>query len=358
MGQLSVVLPADLAVTDVQEELWGVPGASVHNRERVCSDQADEREGCASSAGEAPFITLPASCSEPLRTLLTVTSDGQPPVAANATALSRDSGGNLQPLGGCEVVPFAPRIAVNAENMAAAPSAVAIAVEVPQYEGARVIASAALRALRLEFPPGLTLNPASGSWLTGCSRSAVGLETVGGVSPANFNEDDAGCPGSSKVGSAKLSSPLVDHPIEGSINVAAPSNVLGGGHFAFYLVIEDAETGTILKIPGTLEADPSDGRLTALITELPQLPFGEMLLEFDGGSRATLVNPPVCGSYATEATLIPSTESFSPPVTRTSSLSLSRVHTAGHVHRRKPSATQRRPSSRGPKTLAPAATHP
>lgn len=133
-----------------------------------------------------------------------------------------------------------------------------------------------------------------------------------------FDESPADCPPSARLGSVALLTPLVEHELEGGIYLASPSsNPLGAG-LAIYVVIEDAATGTLLKIPGRLEADPSDGRLTAVIPNMPPLPFTELRLEFSGGARAPLVNPPTCGTYSTEATFTPSTAPFGRPVTRTS----------------------------------------
>jgi hypothetical protein len=322
-AELSAVLPSNVPITDVEEELWGVPADPAHDDERTCPNEASPGAGCPSSVGEASLITLPASCSNPLQTVLTATSYDQPPITAVAAAFSADAGGNPRPLAGCEAVPFEPRFAIATEGAALAPSGVNLGLEVPQYGGTKVLAAASLAALRLEFPDGLVLNPAAGAWLSGCFASAVGLQSAPGVSPADFNEDVAGCPGSSKLGSVKLSTPLVDHQLEGSIYLADPSDNPFGVRFAIYLVVEDPVTGTVLKIPGRLDADPSDGRLTAVIPEMPQLPFSQMQLEFAGGPQGLLVDPARCGDYATEATFTPSTAPFSPPVTRTSAFTVS-----------------------------------
>jgi hypothetical protein len=69
-----------------------------------------------------------------------------------------------------------------------------------------------------------------------------------------------------------------------------------GTLLAVYLVARGP--GLIVKLAGRVESDALSGRLTATFDELPQLPFSAVRLAFDGGPRAVLVNPPVCGSYA------------------------------------------------------------
>jgi hypothetical protein len=59
----------------------------------------------------------------------------------------------------------------------------------------------------------------------------------------------------------------------------------------------------IVKLPGTVAANPSTGQLTATFKENPQLPFSDLKLHFHGGPRAPLANPQTCGSFATSSTL-------------------------------------------------------
>ncbi len=306
--RLRMVLPSEPAIVDVEEEIWGVPADPAHDPERVCRDAEEAEEGCSSEAAERPLLTLPASCAEPLRTILTAVSADEPKRVAVATAFSRDAGGNPSPLAGCDAVPFDPRLTLQIGGSASAPTSLAIGLEVPQYEGAE-LAAASLAALQVDFPQGLALNPSAGAWLSGCPPSAIGAA--------------GSCPASSRLGSVKMWTPMVDHPLNGSIYLATPSENPFGSRYVIYLVIEDEATGTVLKIPGRLEADPEDGRLGATIADLPQIPFERLELEFAGGSRAPLAAPPICGEYPAEAVLTPSTAPFALPVTRTAAFALS-----------------------------------
>ncbi len=61
--------------------------------------------------------------------------------------------------------------------------------------------------------------------------------------------------------------------------------------------------GLIVKLAGRVDSDPLSGQLTATFDDVPQLPFSAVRLSFDGGPRAVLVNPPLCGRYAARAEL-------------------------------------------------------
>jgi hypothetical protein len=323
--RLSGTLPPDQPLVEAEEEIWGVPASPAHDQQRTCWIEGEEfLHGCPAGSTEQALLTLPGSCVAPLRTTLTATSLGPPQETALATAFSRDAGGNPQPLVGCESVPFDPRLTTSTDGAALVPTGLVVGVEVPQHAGVGVTASAMLAGLRLELPQGLALNPSAGPTLGECSPDEIGLQSAPGVQPPVFGEVSSACPPASRIGSVQLRSPLIEHPLVGSIYFATPGANPSSARYAFYLLIEDEETGTVLKVPGRLEADSETGRLTALIPELPQLPFEDLELEFGGGPRAPLVSPAECGRYTTEATFTPSTAPFGSAVDRSAALTLDR----------------------------------
>jgi hypothetical protein len=302
--RLTVRLPSSPAVIEVEEELWGVPANQAHDAERSCGGAS---EGCSSEGIESPLITLPTSCSEAMRATLTAVSVDQPPVAVVATALSTDSAGNPRPLAGCESAPFDPRLTVNNDGDALAPTGLNIALETSQYEGSEQ-AAAALSALRIDFPEGLALNLSAASWLTGC--------------PLDVFEGPGTCPGSSRLGTVTLRTPLVDHPLHGSIYLASPAGSPSANRYGIYLTVDDEASGVSLRIPGSLAADDETGRLDITIPELPQFPFEELEIKIAGGARAPLTAPSTCGTYLTEATFTPSSAPFSPLVSRSAAFGI------------------------------------
>lgn len=305
--RFEMALPPEPAIVDLEEELWGTPADPAHDPERSCLDsQGGHFEGCFSEAEEQPFLTLPASCAEPLRTTLTAVSLADPPEVVEATALSRDAGGNPRPLAGCDSVPFDPGLSLRGASTASAPTPLSLQLDVPQDESGE-LASASLAVLDLELPPGVSLNPAAGSWLGGCSVAQL--------------EGPSGCPASSTLGSVELRTPPIDHPLKGSIFLGVPTGGPGDPEHAIYLVIEDEETGTTIKVRGRLRADLEDGRLGVVIADLPQIPLEELDLDLSGGPRAPLAAPPQCGEYSAQVTFTPSSAPFAPSVPATSPLS-------------------------------------
>jgi hypothetical protein len=73
-----------------------------------------------------------------------------------------------------------------------------------------------------------------------------------------------------------------------------------------------------VKIRGTVTPDPATGQVTTTFDENPELPFSELKLHLNGGSRATLANPSACGPYSAEADFTPWSSPFTPNATPTS----------------------------------------
>lgn len=318
--QLESTVPPQPAVVDVEEEIWGVPADSRHDPARIClSPEGGLVEGCSSGAAEKPLLTLPASCAAPMRTDLYAVATG--PLVDAATAFSRDAGGNARPLSGCESVPFEPRFSAELSGFALAPTSLRLGLEVPHYDGP--VEAAAVGGVKLELPSGLALNPSAGAWVTGCPSAAVGPVSAQGAEAPVLDASPAACPSTSRIGSVRVDTPLIDHALAGAIYLGEPGTNPFGARYAIYLAIEDDATGTILKIPGSLEPDPGDGRLTVNIPAMPQLPFDDLTLEIDGGARSPLAAPPNCGRYSAEAIVTPSTSPFRQAVVRTSSFAVS-----------------------------------
>jgi hypothetical protein len=66
-----------------------------------------------------------------------------------------------------------------------------------------------------------------------------------------------------------------------------------------------ADTGVNLKVRGKVEANPATGQLTAVFKNTPQLPFEKLEVELNGGPRAPLANPAVCGAATTTTDFTP-----------------------------------------------------
>src|SRR6202043_463657 len=63
--------------------------------------------------------------------------------------------------------------------------------------------------------------------------------------------------------------------------------------------------GVNIKVPGEVSANPATGQLTTKFLDNPQLPFSNLEVHLNGGPRAPLANPAVCGVATTSADFTP-----------------------------------------------------
>ena len=125
-------------------------------------------------------------------------------------------------------------------------------------------AAAHLRNARVTLPEGLTINPSGADGLDGCTDVQLGLKTNSPI----------GCPDGAKIGSVTARTPLLDDPVDGAIYVRSQNSddPASGEMFRVALVIDDPERGLLIKLPGSVKADPATGRLQATFEDNPQLP--------------------------------------------------------------------------------------
>ncbi|HEX8752997.1 MAG TPA: hypothetical protein VF731_06230 [Solirubrobacterales bacterium] len=237
-----------------------------------------------------PFVSNPTACGSPLATGAASTFY-QAPGAAPATALSAPTAWT-----GCDQLPFAPSLRLRPRNENAdSPTGLDVDLHLPQSQDPENLTSAGLKAATVTLPEGLVVNPAGAGGLGACSEAEFEPH---GAAPAR-------CPDSAKIGTVEIDSPLLDHPLPGSVYVATPHRNPFGTLLAMYLAVEDPVTGITVKLPARVDPDPATGRLTVTVPENPQLPFEDVKLNLFGGPRSALKTPQGCGTYATAATLTP-----------------------------------------------------
>src|SRR5690606_27587324 len=149
--------------------------------------------------------------------------------------------------------------------------------------------TAHLKKAVVTLPEGTAVNPSVASGLEACSPEQIGLGT----------DDPIACPEASKIGTVELDSPLQSELMTGSIYLAEQDNNPFGSTLAVYLT--PAGGGVQLKLAGEIAPDPDTGQLVTTFDDNPQLPFDSFVLNFKGGQRAVLVNPPTCGTKQVEA---------------------------------------------------------
>ena len=150
----------------------------------------------------------------------------------------------------------------------------------------------------MTLPPGLSVNPSSADGLAACSLSQIGYQGIKEGKPS-FSTEPAHCPDASKIGTVAIETPLLDHPIPGSIFLAKQSENPFGSLLALYIAVNDPITGVVIKLPGKVETNPVTGQITNVFEQNPQLPFEDLKVDLFNGARAPLRTPQTCGESAT-----------------------------------------------------------
>jgi hypothetical protein len=150
--------------------------------------------------------------------------------------------------------------------------------------------------------------------------------------PANPESEETGlsgelqlapghCPDASIVGTAEAITPLLPEPVKGHVFLARPGcggagqapcgeqDALDGNLYQLYLELGGTgalgNAGINIKVAGKVEANPATGQLTTQFLENPQTPFSELKIHLNGGPKASLDNPAVCGPATTTADFTP-----------------------------------------------------
>jgi hypothetical protein len=257
--------------------LWGVP---------------------ADVSGEGPrraLLTNPTSCgAEVLTTTLSLDSASEPDVSSSVL-------NSFTPATGCDLLDFDPSITVRPETSAAdSPTGLSAEVHLPQGEDPDGLAEAQLKKAVVSLPPGLVLDPSVTNGLEACSLAQIGMSADGvpdGEAPS--------CPEASMLGTVEVDTPLIDHPLPGSIYLARQGENPFGSIFAVYLVMDDPATGVLIKLAGEIEPDRQSGRLTVSFDQSPQLPFEDVKLHFFGAGRSPFTTPITCGTKTTTSEFTP-----------------------------------------------------
>jgi hypothetical protein len=327
---------------------WGDPGDRRHEnlRGEACLFNAQAAPFFASltpcvpevESEPKPFVTLPTSCTGPLQGSVEADSWAQPDSEATASSEPRQAPleGSMSALDGCGGLPFSAQIKVAAdEQTGSTPSGLKVDVHVPQEQALnpKGLAPADLKNITVTLPEGLILNPSAADGLGACTGdpadqpgspgNEIGFTSMtelnatyeSGVKTAQFADREPSCPSASKIATATITTPLLPNPLTGFVYLAAPQNfgTLKGfpqenpfsALVAMYLVARDKVSGTLVILPGSVALNEATGQITATFANTPQAPFEDAEIEFFGGERAPLATPARCGSYTTNASFEP-----------------------------------------------------
>jgi hypothetical protein len=263
-----------------------------------------------------PLLTLPSNCSSPLSARYTGSSWDEPDAAVSAAAPE------YQSLVGCASVPYSPALEAGPTTTApSSPSGINLRFDAtdPGLESAAGPADAATQRATATLPAGMTINPSVAAGLTVCSPTQLAAEEVD-------SEPGDGCPESSKVGSATVTTPLLSGAVEGSIYLSRREGTSStivtdptGSHLVLEAVLRNTAAGVLLVLPLDIDMDAGSGRVTASLDQIPQLPISHLELHLNSGPRAPLTTPSTCGPHSIDYSLEPS--SGNPPLTGSRSFS-------------------------------------
>jgi hypothetical protein len=304
---------------------WSDPTDPIHDFSRGGCIENPKPNGCpAENRQTIPLFSMPTACSGSMPVEAYSDSWGHPSDIKHRSTEVLDSVGNPSGVTGCNALDFSPSIEARpTTNIADAPSGLDVDLKVPQNDNFNTLATAHVKKTVVKLPPGLVINPAGGNGLVGCSSAQIGIDPGTGEPDGN----QPTCPDASRVGSAEVTTPLLENVLPGSVYLAVPHDNPFDSLMALYVVVEDPESGTLIKIPGVVEPDPVTGQVTTTFDNQPQLPYSDLKLHIFGGATGVLRTPDVCGTYTTNADLTP--WSSVTPVNRTDAYQISSASNGG-----------------------------
>lgn len=281
-------------------------------------------------AGVTPFLTNPSECSGPAPvTVLSANSyedptgyastrsyagaPSGPPSFVGQPGTSGTPGPSSSFVTGCNLLQFQPEVefkpslaSEGGTTQADEPTGATFDLKLPQPEEDATNATPELKNATVTLPAGMTVDPSAADGLQACSNAQFGLGST--TEPA----EPAACPPASQIGTVKVTTPLLEKPLEGEVFLGEPecspcgnTDAEDGHIFRLFLQIYSPERGVIFKLAGHVSANPTTGQLTAEFAAIPQLPYSDVELKFEGGPRAPLANPQSCGTFTTTADLTP-----------------------------------------------------
>jgi hypothetical protein len=273
-----------LPLPGIAVHLWGVPADPSHDSNRFPLGQTEGVEckpypgGCygslASRSAPAPYLQNPTTCGVPLTASHTIY------YYTGAVANAED---DWPVTTGCDQLTFNPSLKATATTTAGdSASGLDLLLKVPQTQSPTAPSPSEIRSVRMALPEGFSLAPNGANGKVSCADSELSFDT----------EEEARCPEFAKIGTSSIDSSALPGPIQGSIYIGQPQP-----DQTFRLFVTADGFATHVKLKGTVDLDPGDGRIVASFEELPQSPIQEVDLHFFGSERGIFATPRKCGSY-------------------------------------------------------------
>jgi hypothetical protein len=199
----------------------------------------------------------------------------------------------------CESIPYDPGLALDPKSTQTdSPAGASTTVTAPFITGGGNQETSHTKEAQISLPLGMSINPSASNGLLACSDAQFGKGTRSPVA----------CPPQSRIGTVRIESPpLPEGVLEGPVFVGAQlsRDPASGDEYRIFVDAESARYGISVRLVGHVAADPATAQLTSTFRELPQVPFTSFAIQLDGGPRATLTSPSICGPHKTVATMTP-----------------------------------------------------
>ncbi len=321
-------------ISRVELTFWGVPADPSHDamRGKVCGKaDANEALSCRVPGGESSnlppvaFDSMPTDCSAGPQSF-TQTADSwlEPGVYTEKTEV-------FPAVTGCNLLAFNAGTGIDVEpdtRVADEPVGLGVNLKVPLNESPETNSTPAVRGATVTLAEGVSVSPDVVDGIQACNATGPeGINITGAESEevSKLTHEavlaPGHCPDASIVGTAEAITPLLPTPVKGHVYLARPGcggagqsacteqDVRDGNLYKLYLELggtgQFANTGIEFKVPLETEVNPATGQLTAVSKELVQAPYNEVRIHLNGGPRAPLANPAVCGPAASTADFTP-----------------------------------------------------
>jgi hypothetical protein len=323
-----------VGLSRVELTFWGVPADPSHNpmRGRFCGKGlANEILRCNIPGGESsnlppvPFVSMPTDCSAGPQSFTQSADSWQEP--GNYTQKTSV----FPAVTGCNLLQFNAGTEIGVEpdtQTADEPVGLGVNLKVPLNESPETDSTPAVRGTVVTLPEGMSVSPGVVDGIQACNASGPEGINITGPESEEISKltgelvlAPGHCPDASIVGTAEAITPYLPTPVKGHIYLARPGcggagqspcteqDARDGNLYKLYLELggtgEFADTGIQFKVPLETEVNPATGQLTAFAKELVQAPFSEVKIHLNGGPRAPLANPAVCGPATTTADFTP-----------------------------------------------------
>jgi hypothetical protein len=317
---------ATVEVLSTVVSIWGTPAAASHDNARgwECiaegefKHRLDPRECVpADEAKPAPYLTLPTVCEPQSASVQVQSWKPGAELLAPSTATEK--------LEGCDKLAFDPSIEVTPFTQdASTPTGLTTVVRIPQAstlestESEAGVAEQSVRATTVTLPPGVLSSAGLSIGLTSCPATAVGFKEgatlQGGLEEQRFllepEAPGAACE-TAKLGTVKIVSPLLEHPLIGSVYLASQDTNPFKSPLVLYLIAGEREEGIHVKFAGEVKINQETGQLTTVFAGTPPVPFETLELTLaneENGERAANSTPAFCGPATTVAAFTPYSE--------------------------------------------------